>query len=166
MAPPRFEIGCVELLVISLAAHRVLQVGAVHPDAVAIDVDLLLIHPKVEGSRVLGLQGRNSVLDELVLCRTASHRAIQLQRTGCAAGLTAMSCGSSGVVAPGVVHSRQGPAHDQRTNSWRAGCVETRTSGSEGGLKKRTIRKDGTALQSDPACHHDSATYWATGPYG
>lgn len=26
-------------------------------------------------------------------------------------------------------------------NSWRAGCVETRTSGSEGGLRKRIARK-------------------------
>ena len=35
-------------------------------------------------------------------------------------------------------------------NSWRAGCVETRTSGSEGGLRKRTGRKTGTAPQPDP----------------
>ena len=33
-------------------------------------------------------------------------------------------------------------------NSWRAGCVETRTSGSEGGLRKRTGRKTDTA----PTC--------------
>jgi single-stranded DNA-binding protein len=35
-------------------------------------------------------------------------------------------------------------------NSWRAGCVETRTSGSEGGLRKRTGRKTDTAPQPDP----------------
>jgi single-stranded DNA-binding protein len=35
-------------------------------------------------------------------------------------------------------------------NSWRAGCVETRTSGSEGGLRKRTGRKTGTAPRPDP----------------
>ncbi len=35
-------------------------------------------------------------------------------------------------------------------NSWRAGCVETPTSGSEGGLRKRTGRRTGTAPQPDP----------------
>ena len=35
-------------------------------------------------------------------------------------------------------------------SSWRAGCVETRTSGSEGGVRKRTGRKTGTAPQLDP----------------
>ena len=35
-------------------------------------------------------------------------------------------------------------------NLWRAGCVETRTSGSEGGPRKRTGRKPGTALRPDP----------------
>jgi hypothetical protein len=44
------------------------------------------------------------------------------------------------------------PDHaDTRTGgSWRAGCVETRTPGSEGGLRKRTGRKTGTAPQPDP----------------
>ena len=42
-------------------------------------------------------------------------------------------------------------------NSWRAGCVETRTSGSEGGLRKRTGRKTDTAPQPDP---------YKTGPAG
>jgi hypothetical protein len=32
----------------------------------------------------------------------------------------------------------------------RAGCGENRTSGSAGGLKKRTRRNPGTALQADP----------------
>jgi len=32
----------------------------------------------------------------------------------------------------------------------RAGCVETRTSGSEGGTRKRTQRKPGTAPRPDP----------------
>jgi cardiolipin synthase len=35
-------------------------------------------------------------------------------------------------------------------NPWRAGCVETRTSGSEGGPRKRTGRNPGTAPRSDP----------------
>jgi hypothetical protein len=34
--------------------------------------------------------------------------------------------------------------------SWRAGCGETRTSGSEGGPGKRNSRKAGTAPWSDP----------------
>ena len=44
------------------------------------------------------------------------------------------------------------PDHaDTRTGgSWRAGCVETRTPGSEGGLRKRTGRKTDTAPQPDP----------------
>jgi hypothetical protein len=37
-------------------------------------------------------------------------------------------------------------AHDHRittgTNTWRAGCAETRTSGSAGGLRKRASTKD------------------------
>ena len=39
-------------------------------------------------------------------------------------------------------------------NLWRAGCVETRTSGSEGGPRKRTGRKPGTALRPDPYYQH------------
>ncbi len=35
-------------------------------------------------------------------------------------------------------------------NSWRAGCGESCTSGSEGGLGKPAGRNSGTALQSDP----------------
>jgi len=35
-------------------------------------------------------------------------------------------------------------------NSWRAGCGESRTSGSEGGPRKRTGRKAGTAPRPDP----------------
>jgi single-stranded DNA-binding protein len=46
-------------------------------------------------------------------------------------------------------------------NSWRAGCVETRTSGSEGGLRKRTGRKTGTAPQPDPYVWHDQAEHAA-----
>jgi putative transposase len=34
--------------------------------------------------------------------------------------------------------------------SWRAGCAERCTSGSEGGPRKRTSRKAGTAPRSDP----------------
>jgi len=35
-------------------------------------------------------------------------------------------------------------------NAWRAGCVETCTSGSEGGPRKRTGSDPGTAPRSDP----------------
>jgi transposase InsO family protein len=35
-------------------------------------------------------------------------------------------------------------------NPWRAGCVETRTSGSEGGPEKQAGRNPGTALRPDP----------------
>jgi transposase InsO family protein len=35
-------------------------------------------------------------------------------------------------------------------NSWRAGCMETCSSGSEGGSRKRTGREAGTAPRSDP----------------
>src|SRR5215218_8976900 len=44
-------------------------------------------------------------------------------------------------------------------NSWRAGCVETRTSGSEGGLRKRTGRETGTAPQPDPYVWRDQAEH-------
>jgi single stranded DNA-binding protein len=46
-------------------------------------------------------------------------------------------------------------------NSWRAGCVETRTSGSEGGLRKRTGRKTDTAPQPDPYAWRDQAKHAA-----
>jgi single-stranded DNA-binding protein len=46
-------------------------------------------------------------------------------------------------------------------NSWRAGCVETRTSGSEGGLRKRTGRKTDTAPQPDPYVWRDQAEHAA-----
>ena len=35
-------------------------------------------------------------------------------------------------------------------NPWRAGCGESRTSGSEGGPEKPTSRETGRALRSDP----------------
>ena len=46
-------------------------------------------------------------------------------------------------------------------NSWRAGCVETPTSGSEGGLRKRTGRKTGTAPQPHPYIWRDQAEHAA-----
>ena len=46
-------------------------------------------------------------------------------------------------------------------NSWRAGCVETRTSGSEGGLRKRTGRKTDTAPQPDPYVWRGQAEHLA-----
>ena len=46
------------------------------------------------------------------------------------------------------------PGHRARShtgmNPWRAGCTETRTSGSEGGPRKPTGRKTGRAPRSDP----------------
>ncbi len=41
-------------------------------------------------------------------------------------------------------------------NSWRAGCGESRTSGSEGGPRKRTGRKASTAPRSDPYTEHST----------
>jgi putative transposase len=38
-------------------------------------------------------------------------------------------------------------------NPWRAGCGESRTSGSEGGPEKPTSREAGRALRSDPYTH-------------
>jgi single stranded DNA-binding protein len=46
-------------------------------------------------------------------------------------------------------------------NPWRAGCVETRTSGSEGGLRKRTGRKTDTAPQPDPYVWRGQAEHLA-----
>ncbi len=40
-------------------------------------------------------------------------------------------------------------AHSHR-HARRAGCAGTRTSGSEGGPAKRTLRKERTARRSDP----------------
>ncbi len=40
--------------------------------------------------------------------------------------------------------------------SWRAGCAETCTSGSEGGPGKRTGREPGTAPRSDPYTYLNS----------
>lgn len=39
-------------------------------------------------------------------------------------------------------------------NTWRAGCGESRTSGSEGGPEKPTRRESGRALRSDPYTEH------------
>ena len=41
-------------------------------------------------------------------------------------------------------------------NTWRAGCGESRTSGSEGGPEKPTSRKTGRALRSDPYVRHEA----------
>ena len=45
-------------------------------------------------------------------------------------------------------------------NTWRAGCEETRTSGSEGGPEKPTRRKLGGALRSDPYTKLLGPTKW------
>jgi hypothetical protein len=37
---------------------------------------------------------------------------------------------------------------------WRAGCLATGTSGSEGGSQKPTGRKTGRALRPDPYTEH------------
>ena len=39
-------------------------------------------------------------------------------------------------------------------NTWRAGCGESRTSGSEGGPGKPTSREAGRAPRSDPYTEH------------
>ncbi len=48
----------------------------------------------------------------------------------------------------GLTKHRKRP--HQRHDTWRAGCGESRTSGSEGGPGKPTNRKAGRALRSDP----------------
>ena len=41
-------------------------------------------------------------------------------------------------------------SRNTRRDAWRAGCAGTRTSGSEGGPGKRTLRKEHTAPRPDP----------------
>ena len=60
----------------------------------------------------------------------------------------------SAATATGATSS---PHHGTETHgviSWRAGCAERCTSGSEGGPGKRTGRKAGTAPRSDPYTEH------------
>ena len=45
-------------------------------------------------------------------------------------------------------------------NPWRAGCGESRTSGSEGGPEKPTSRKAGTALRPDPYTYLRTGEGW------
>ena len=45
-------------------------------------------------------------------------------------------------------------------NPWRAGCAETRTSGSEGGPRKRNGRNPGTAPRSDPYTYASTWQGW------
>ena len=45
-------------------------------------------------------------------------------------------------------------------NTWRAGCSESCTSGSEGGPEKPTCRKTGRALRSDPYTYVKTSTGW------
>ena len=52
----------------------------------------------------------------------------------------------------------------RRMSSWRAGCGGTRTSGSEGGPRKRTGRKAGAAPRSDPNHTHASLLVGAGTP--
>ena len=47
-------------------------------------------------------------------------------------------------------------------NTWRAGCGESRTSGSEGGPEKPTSRKADRALRSDPYIIGNHSTALAT----
>src|SRR3954451_21889298 len=55
-------------------------------------------------------------------------------------------------------HTMDEPGHRARRytgmNPWRAGCVETRTSGSEGGPRKPTGREADRAPRSDPYTEH------------
>jgi hypothetical protein len=50
-----------------------------------------------------------------------------------------------------------------RMGSWRAGCGESRTSGSEGGPEKPTDRKVDRALWPDPYCGATGLGGWLTG---
>jgi len=45
-------------------------------------------------------------------------------------------------------------------NTWRAGCGESRTSGSEGGPGKPTSREAGRAPRSDPYTQHRTREGW------
>lgn len=45
-------------------------------------------------------------------------------------------------------------------NTWRAGCGESRTSGSEGGPEKPTHRKTGRALRPDPYTYVKTHSGW------
>ena len=58
------------------------------------------------------------------------------------------------------VHSIQTKLHQwvksNGMNPWRAGCGESRTSGSEGGPEKPTGGNAGTALRSDPYERHEA----------
>jgi hypothetical protein len=45
-------------------------------------------------------------------------------------------------------------------NPWRAGCGESRTSGSEGGPEKPTSRKTGRALRPDPYTYVPTWSGW------
>jgi putative transposase len=45
-------------------------------------------------------------------------------------------------------------------NPWRAGCGESRTSGSEGGPEKPTSRKTGRALRPDPYTQQRTGEGW------
>ena len=45
-------------------------------------------------------------------------------------------------------------------NPWRAGCGESRTSGSEGGPEKPTSPKTGRALRPDPYTQQRTGEGW------
>jgi single-strand DNA-binding protein len=49
-------------------------------------------------------------------------------------------------------------------NSWRTECVETRTSGPQGGPRKPTSRKTDTAPQPDPYAWRHQAEHPADSP--
>jgi hypothetical protein len=66
----------------------------------------------------------------------------------CRSPATAIGLGTSD--RPGR-HDHQNQSHNPSdTGSWRAGCVETRTSGSEGGMRKRNACKGVNAPHPDP----------------
>lgn len=55
-----------------------------------------------------------------------------------------------------MVESNKAITRPSGMTTWRAGCGESRTSGSEGGPGKPTNRKDDRAPQSDPYTEHRS----------
>ena len=70
----------------------------------------------------------------------------------CPAGLENVAARTDVHRDPKHALHRQTPPDVCRMGSWRAGCGESRTSGSEGGPEKPTNRKVDRALWPDPYC--------------
>jgi RNA-directed DNA polymerase len=57
---------------------------------------------------------------------------------------------AANIRSPWPTRSPESIAQPSDMGSWRAGCVETRTSGSEGGMRKRNACKGVNAPHPDP----------------